>query len=593
LGFMDFIYTYFDWVGKGILKTYPNIPDDIRSSGIHLHYEVYAALTGFIFFISVICSIISMILLVILNLPPILVIVGAAVAVIFPVLLLVFLGLILPKSLGTSRSSVLDQEVPYAVAYLSVMSTGGMSPYLAFERLGFSAKIFSKISRLALRFGVLVRAIGWDPLTAFEDVARRNPSELIKDLVLGYAATIRAGGDVTDYLSKKSKDMFNNLIIKMRAAGERMAVVLESYLAVALLVLLALNAIYLVNLSIGTVSLPGLGGGSLFLLSFIFLPFMSFTVIYLSDVLQYKEPWMEWSPYIVFLGISLPIMIFLILAMVIPFYMPRTHPLRTLFNPFLSMVEGITYSFGLEYAYTSSVGLSLVLILATLPSAIYEKITLGKQSKISKGVTQFLRDLVEIRKTGLPPEKCIIVLSSRDYGVFTKYLKDAAGQLAIGFPLSKIYDYLEKKIKSWKARTFLYILTEAVEVGGGTPEVLENMAWFAEATESIERERSSSMRTLLIIPYIGAITLVSTITLMTTFMASLSYGVAAYASAVMMVMPATVLNVYILGLIAGKTSSGVVASGFKHAILLTFIALITILASPLFSTALTGMSGGV
>jgi len=271
---MDFIYTYFDWIGKGILKTYPNIPDDIRSSGIHLHYEVYAALTGFIFFISVICSIISMVLLVILNLPPILVIVGAAVAVVFPVLLLVFLGLILPKSLGTSRSSTLDQEVPYAVAYLSVMSTGGMSPYLAFERLGFAAKIFSKISRLALRFGVLVRAIGWDPLTAFEDVARRNPSELIKDLVLGYAATIRAGGDVTDYLSKKSKDMFNNLIIKMRASGERMAVVLESYLAVALLVLLALNAIYLVNLSIGMVSLPGLGGGSLFLLSFIFLPYI-------------------------------------------------------------------------------------------------------------------------------------------------------------------------------------------------------------------------------------------------------------------------------------------------------------------------------
>ncbi len=592
MGFMDFVYKYFDWIGKGILKTYPNIPDDVRSSGMRIHYEVYAALAGFIFTMTVIGSVVFMVSLIFIRLYPLYTVICSFIATVIPVIVLVFLGLVLPKSIGASRSAALEQEIPYAVAYLSVMATGGMSPYVAFERLGFASMIFDKIARLALRFTVMVRAIGWDPLTAFEDVARRNPSAMLKDLVLGYAATIKAGGDIVDYLNKKARDLFSNLVTKIRAAGERLAVILESYLAAALLILLALNAIYLINLSIGVVNVPGLGGASLFFLSYLLLPFLSGAIIYLADLIQYKEPWMEWSPYIIYFGLSIPLCFFLILAMVIPFYLPRNHFLYILFTPFHSIVEDITGLFGVDLAYTSSIGLSLALILSTIPSAIYEHLILGKQRKIAMGVTRFLRDIVEVRKTGLSPERCIITLSGRDYGVFTKYLKEVAGQLAIGLPLTKIYEKLIKKVKAWRARAFLYILTEAIEIGGGSPDTLENMAWFAEVTEHLDREKSATMRTLLIIPYIGAITLVSTIVLMTSFMASLAYGIAAYRTAIMMIMPATVLNVYLMGLIAGKTSSGTVAAGFKHAIMLTAISLMTIIASPIIGTIILGITGG-
>ena len=592
MGFLDFVYKYFDWVGRGILKTYPNIPEDIRSSGMRIHYEVYAALAGFIFTISIVGSIAFMISLLFLRLYPLYTVLCSFIATIIPVGVLVMMGLVLPKSIGASRSAALEQEIPYAVAYLSVMATGGMSPYIAFERLGFAGMIFDKIARLALRFTVLVRAIGWDPLTAFEDVARRNPSAMLKDLVLGYAATIKAGGDIADYLNKKARDLFSDLVTKIRAAGERLAVILESYLAAALLILLALNAMYLINLSIGVVSIPGLGGTSLFLLSYLLLPFLSGAIIYLADLIQYKEPWMEWSPYIIYFGVSFPIAFLLILAMVVPFYMPRKHFLTLLFTPFTKTIESITGLFGVDSAYASSIGLSIALILATLPSAIYEHVILGKQRKIAMGVTKFLRDLVEVRKTGLSPERCIITLSGRDYGVFTKYLKEVAGQLAIGLPLMKIYEKLIKKVKAWRARAFLYILTEAIEIGGGSPETLENMAWFAEVTEHLDREKAATMRTLLVIPYIGAITLVSTIVLMSSFMASLAYGIAAYRTAIMMIMPATVLNVYLMGLIAGKTSTGTVAGGFKHAIMLTVISLTTIIASPLMSALILGITGG-
>jgi len=39
---------------------------------------------------------------------------------------------------------------------------------------------------------------------------------------------------------------------------------------------------------------------------------------------------------------------------------------------------------------------------------------------VSEGVTLFLRDMVEVRKSGLSPERCIEALAHRDYMGFTR-----------------------------------------------------------------------------------------------------------------------------------------------------------------------------
>lgn len=592
MGLTDIIYKYFDWIGSGILKMYPNIPYDIRRSGMRIHYEVYAAISGFLFLLSICLSLIILGILILIRLHPFVSTIIAIVAVCIPVLTLVMTGILLPKAISTNRSVSYDQEAPYAVAYLSVMATGGMSPYMAFERLGYAKKVFVRISQLAMRFSVLVKAIGLDPLTAFEDIAKRNPSVMLTDLVMGYLATLRAGGDVTDYLNKKAKDMFNALITKIRVAGDRMAVVLESYLAVVFIMLLAINAIYLVSLSIVYITLPGINEVSLFLVSYILLPFISSLIIYLADIVQYKEPGMIWGPYKVFFAFSLPILIFLTIMLVIPFYTPLNNPIASIFRPASNFIENIVESLGVDTVYASGVGLCIALLISSVPTAVYEFFVMGKQRKIATGVVRFLRDMVEVRKTGLPPERCIITLSNREYGVFSKYLREIASQIALGFPLGKIYDRITRRIKAWRARIFLYILTEAIEVGGGTPETLENMAYFAEITENLERERAASVRTLLLIPYIGAVVIISSIILMTSFMATLAAGIVAYRIAVKLIVPATIFNVYLMGLIAGKISAGSVAAGFKHAIFLTMISILTILASPELTMLLRGIAGG-
>ena len=594
-GFRDFLYSRFWWLGKAVLSSYPTLVNDVRTAGMTVHPEVYACIAGFAFFVTVLVCIGAMVfaavMMTLVGLPLMVFIVVVAAGVITPFVVLVLIGSGIPRGLASSRRSGLDLEVPFATAYLTVIASSGMTPYAAFERLRGAPDIFKRLAKYASRFAVLVGGFGKDPLTALDDIASRCPSNMFRELLFGYAATIRAGGDVVDYLNKRAQTMFAELISRIKAAGERLASLLESYLAIVLLVLLTLNAIYMVNLSIAEVSLPGLGGPSLFLFSFVLLPFLSGVMMYLADALQYKEPLAEWRPYIAFFGLTLPIAVFLTFLTVIPLYFPKIHPFYRAFSPIANIFLAPAIAMGVDEAFYPAFNLALVWLIATIPSAIYEVRVSAEHKGVLEGVTMFLRDLVEIRKTGLSPEKSIIQLSSRNYGRFTKYLKQMSAQLALGVALGKIFQRLVKRIKTWRTRVFLFILTDAIEVGGGTIETLESMALFAELADTVEKERRSSLKVLLVVPYIGAAMLISAITLLAAFMSGLAMGVAAYKEAVMMILPATVFNCYFMGLIAGKVSAGTVAAGFKHAAMLMLVCFLVLLASPLFKAMAVSISG--
>ena len=583
MNFWDWVYKHFEGLGKKILKIYSNLPRDIQRSGIHIYPEAYASFMGFAVLVSGICVIVLSILFYIIGfhlLIPILIPV--------PFIVLVILAY-LPALIGSSRAGGIEGEFPYTTAYLSMMVMSGLSPYTAFERITKSKEVFSKSAELSQRFILLVRVLGKDPLTAFSMLAQRTPSATVRDLLMGYVTTVRAGGDVIDYLNKKARLFFSEIIVKMKVIADRLAGLLEAYLALVLLSMISLTVMYFVTVSFaGTLSF-GISGSTMFLFLYVMIPMISGLVIYLTDITQYKEPWIDYRPYIMFFGLSLPLMVFFIVfGLFLPSALPPGHPLRESF-----IVSGLNYvltypsrAFNLPRYMDSSIAFSIILVLSTLPTTIYTEI-FSREYKVVQGITKFLRDLVEIRKTGMSPERSIIELSNRDYGVFTKYLKKMAMQLSLGIPLSRIIQDLFKKIIVWRAKVLLYVMTDTIEVGGGTVEIMDNLAWFAESVEAIDEERKKNLRTLLIVPYMGAILAAATVIMLASFMGSLQFGAGgAYYAAAETTLPAIVLNTFLMGLVAGKVSSGSVAAGFKHALILTLITLIFFLTSPIFEAGL-------
>jgi len=581
----DFIYKYFWWFGKAVLKIYPNLPESIRRSGMSIYPEVYASLIGFITILSVAISILLTLILISLGfLSPLL-----SIIVIIPFLSFILM-VHLPYLIGTGRAGAIDGEIPYTTAYLSVMVTSGVSPYDAFERISKSRAVFPRSSDLSQRFVLLVRVLGRDPLTAFSMLAHRTPSPSANDLLTGYITTVRSGGDVGDYLTKKARLLFSEILVKMKIIADKLAGLLEAYLAMTLLTTIALSTMYFVTTSLYAAVTFGLSATGMFIMLYILMPFLSLMIIYITDLTQYKEPWIDYRPYIVYGGISIPLIIFLIVfGLVIPGSLPPGHPFRE--NILVKAVSSIVLLpanyIHVEDYLRSSLIFIMAFLIGTIPAALYAEYV-SHEYKVVYGITKFLRDLVEIRKTGLSPERSIIELSRRNYGVFTKYLKRIALQLSLGIPLSRIINDILKKIIVWRAKVLLYMMTDAIEVGGGTIAVLENLAWFAENIDTIEEEKKKSLRILLIVPYMGAILTILTIILLTVFMGALTIKIAAYRSAANLTLPAIILNVYLMGLVAGKVSAGSIAAGFKHALVLMLISLVTVMAAPLIKAALTG-----
>ena len=260
-------------------------------------------------------------------------------------------------------------------------------------------------------------------------------------------------------------------------------------------------------------------------------------------------------------------------------------------QPFQNFIISFRTLLGLQHGYEAVLGLSLALLVWTVPAAIAHNYYTKRGKDIEHDITNFLRDLTEARKTGASPEKCLENLAGRNYGAFTEHLTVASRQIRWGLPFKVIYDTFRAKIKSWMGLINMYVLVDAIEVGGGTPETLETLTRFSEKLSSIEKERKSLLKPLVIMPYIGvAILLFSNIIFlgfMGSIMSSFSNTSMPFTDFITLIMPPLILQSFLTGLVTGKISTGQTSAGFKHAALLVVLGIVLMVVIGMFSNLLT------
>jgi len=569
--FVGLTYQGFSWLARALVwilyaGKISRLREDLEAAEIRIYPEAYLSVVGFFLLLSIAASIIIIWLTNFLF-----------VAVIPPIVL--FLGYAFPSIKAQDRAAKLDMEAPFMAAYISVMATGGLSPYVSIRRLK-NCELLPHTSKTARRIELDVQLKGMDPVAAIESSAEQVPSREYRDFLMGYVHTLRTGGDVVHYLITKTELMFRDLAAKLRAFGERAATLLESYIALVILSTLGISIVYMTSIAFQSYWRGGFTSENFLLYAYVLIPVISILFIYLSDLSSFHEPIYEVAPYKVFAA-TLPLMIFLTLVMFFPYILPGLAllPFTSHFTSFLSFLRELL---DLERGFEPTLGLGFSLIAGTLPAAIAHSYYNRKRGrKIVNEVTNFLRDVTEARKTGASPESCIIQLASRPYGSFSKHLKIVARQIRWGQPLRVMYETLKRKISSWFALINLYLLVDATEVGGGSPETLETMARFGEMQSSLEKEKMAALRPLMIMPYIGSAILVFSTIVTVDFMLSAVFSISRqavpYVQLVTTIVPALVFQSYLTGIVAGKISTGNVSAGFKHAIVLTAITLILII----------------
>ena len=551
-------FRIFGGVAPSFLKHVFEFKGYLERAKIKIYPATYVSLMFFIALLTLPVSIASLVLLYLYGFLPLLFLV--------PIPFYVMIGfLLIPMSKASDRASALEREMPFAATYISVMASGGIAPYISFKRLA-EVELMPAMSSEAREIIKDVEIFGIDPLTAIEKAAKENPLDVFRDFLSGYASTVIIGGDITHFLERKAEDIFKTRAMRVKVAAERLGMLLETFIIVMVLMSLSFYILFSVE-SIYSVGMSTYS--SMLLYTYLFTPMLSLMFIYLAHSMQPKTPVVEMRPYKVFIVCSiLGLVLFLLLT------------------NFLGYME-IPFFSSLQTVIDMPIAITLALFVATAPAAVVHEKLSKKKASIEKGVNSFLRDLTEIRKTGLSPERCIESLSDRDYGEFSSELRKISSEISWGVPIKKVIMDFVRRTKSWMTQVVMFLLVETIDVGGGTIAMIESLARFNNLTQEVEKEKKMAVRPYILMPYFAAILLVTT-TIMVLGFTSGTLGVAETATQkdlgpmVSVFTTSCIFHSYLIGLVAGKISEESISAGFKHASLLVVIALVAAKLAPLF-----------
>jgi len=583
----DFCFSRFHRIGIPISRVFRHLEADLDAAFMRIHPEIYTSIIGFVAILSLIVPVVLLSVLALIRMgtgvtifpigvlfdaPLPVRILGIVVVWLMP-LIVIAVGGVMPKLAASNRASKLKTEIPYASMYMSVMTSGGLSPFQSLVRMT-EIDLLPTLQQEMKRLQILLLSSGSDPVTAMEQAAKVINLKEYKRLLLGYASTVRRGGDVLHYLYNQTESMFESLSIRIRAMGEHIAIVMETNIIISILGALGLILIFIVALALPVAGMS-ISLEQFYLFSFVILPVISIFFIYIGDAIQMSEPTSNWKTYMYALA-GLPVCAFIVLETTIS----SMFNLRFFVPQLLDAVKYVVAVVNLGEGTEAALGLSLGLLAFCVPGWMADHYIAGRDKKVFEGVTAFIRDIVETRKTGLSPEDCIIALSEKDYGQFSPHLKLISLKLKWGLPIGQIFEGFREKVNNWISQIAIYFLVDTIEIGGGSEESLETLAEFVEKTHHLEEERRGTLMPLTILPYIGSVLLTTTTVMLLKFFVNMTavggYGVP-YIMLNKVLLTPLILHAFILGLVSGKLGvSNRISAGFLHSTILVLISVIGI-----------------
>ena len=464
------------------------------------------------------------------------------------------MSLNVPKFSKSSRAGAFDNELPFVMGFMVVLAGGGVSPLGTLRRIA-DINLFPAAVKEAKRILVDIEIFGMDPITALERAAKYVPNKFFSEFLYGYTTILKTGGSIVSYLNTKLGEVFELRAAKMRGASATTGTLAEGYIAVTALLGITLFTLFQVQALIS----GGGGGGleSISLFSFIVVPMLSVMFIWILDNVSPKQPYVDMVPYKI-LAAFLPVGVAI-------YFIPLRIP---------------------GYLHIS-IALIAMMVVPTIVAMRHSRERRG----LEKMLPEFIQDIAESRKIGLPPEKSIELLASKNYRRLSKHVQKMGVQLSWGVTLNRVIKTFSSSARSWLTKVVGTLIAEGVDVGGGTMSSFVNMANFTRKINDMESERSSSMKPFLFIIYMSGLMVILTTFLMTYFLnqpMTTGYSPVATSSKaqagamVDQLLVASIFETWVIGFVAGKMGEGVVSDGFKHSLVLVVMSVACVYVARFF-----------
>jgi len=282
--------TAYNLLGKRIERFLPEFEElhiNLRRAGIQITFKAYVA---FMFLISIIAFAAALVL----SLVMVPLITGISflsgnnflfsfmLAGLSAVMTLI-LTYAYPGTKASNRKIPIENNLPYISSFLTLLSSSNVAPSTIFSAV---ARI-DTLKEVRQEFSNIIRDVevfGEDLMSAITTNAKFTPNEKLRELLIGYVATIRTGGNPTEYLKVQAEAITRDRLGKLDMMLESLSAIAEIYV----MVLVAMPLLFVVLFA----TLGMIGGGQmnvslyLYLLTYAGIPIMGAIMMVLISTLE-------------------------------------------------------------------------------------------------------------------------------------------------------------------------------------------------------------------------------------------------------------------------------------------------------------------
>ncbi|MDK2891100.1 MAG: archaeal flagellar protein FlaJ [Methanoculleus sp.] len=243
----------FNLIGHGLKEKrgdYVSLRNDLMGARMNTPFEAYLA-TAYVSSVGVglVAAVLIGFLTYLLRIPDMIVYRGAVPEVLYAlndykmllgtiaitvISLLIFGGitylifLLYPGIQAGERRRNIDATLPYAINYVTAMSSAGITPDEVFRLLGQS-KIYGESAVEARYVTRETDFFGKDPLEALRTVSQATPSERMREFLQGAVASISSGSNLTEYFRAKAHQYTLENNQQQKSFLETLGLIAESY----------------------------------------------------------------------------------------------------------------------------------------------------------------------------------------------------------------------------------------------------------------------------------------------------------------------------------------------------------------------------
>jgi len=159
----------------------------------------------------------------------------------------------MPSIRAKARGKKIDVHLPYALNFISAMSSAGITPTEIFSSLS-KQDIYGEIKEEALWIYRDVSLLGRDIITAIKTNIYRTPSVKFKEFLQGAIVTVQSGGALKPYFMAKADQYMRENRLAQKQLIESLGIMAECYVtgAVAGVLLIIIIIPLLMIISGGT-----------------------------------------------------------------------------------------------------------------------------------------------------------------------------------------------------------------------------------------------------------------------------------------------------------------------------------------------------